>query len=109
MMRRKRKEAPIIPLPVRENTTTPVPLKGVRLPPFSADNTACSKCGHRQAKTLYFAAGRTCIHLGSGFRVVWGVERLHRVCLQCQFSWDEACVPAIPQEVKQTMLLPVVK
>lgn len=85
------------------------PLMGVRLPPFSGDRTKCTKCGHDTAKTAHFASGRTCIHLGAGFRVTWGLERLHRTCDRCHFAWDEACVPAIPQVVHNTMVMPVVK
>jgi hypothetical protein len=37
------------------------PLNGVRLAPFSGDNTACIKCGNKGAGTSWFSAGRTCI------------------------------------------------
>lgn len=86
------------------------PLKGVRLSPFSGDRTVCIKCGHREARTTHYASGSSCTHAGGpGPRVVWGAERLHRECRQCLFSWDEACVPAIPAITQHTMVMPVVK
>lgn len=106
-MRKKKSIVAEIPKMRTAPSVTP-PLNGVRLSPFSGDNTACIKCGNKGASTSWFSAGRTCIHLGTGFRVVWGVERLHRVCSRCHFAWDEACVPAIPQQVGETMLMPVV-
>ena len=85
------------------------PLAGARLAPFSGDRTCCTKCGHRGAHTFYKSPGETCVHNGQGTRIVWGLERLHRVCGQCRFTWDEACVPAIPVITQQTMVMPVVK
>ena len=57
---------------------------------------------------MYLNIGQTCTHChNEGFRAVWGMERLHRVCERCGFAWNEACVkPA--QELKETLLMPVV-
>lgn len=105
-----RKKTPVAsPVPtLPSNIRPPAPLAGVRLPPFSGDKHSCTKCGNSGAKTLYLNTGQTCTHCyNEGFRSLWGMERLHRVCERCGFSWDEACVqPA--QEVKETLLMPVV-
>jgi hypothetical protein len=105
---RKKKTLPELPkmqLPPRIKP----PLMGARLPSFSGDRSACTKCGHKGAKTMYFPAGRSCIHLASSFRVTWGLERLHRICERCHFAWDEACVPAIPVITQHTMVMPAIK
>ena len=92
-----REKKTVTPLPVTPTPKVVPPLQGVRLPPFNG-NTACAKCGHRDAKTLYLPPGKVCAHcLGDGWHSVWGAERLHRMCVRCEFSWDEACVdPAEP-------------
>lgn len=107
-MRKKKpvSELPKMQLPPRIKP----PLMGVRLAPFSGDRTACSKCGHQGAKTVHYAAGRSCQHMGGpGPRVVWGTERLHRICECCLYTWDEACVPAIPVVTQHTMVMPAIR
>lgn len=106
-MARRKKPEPPPPPPARPRP--PAPLAGARLAPFSGDTWACIKCGHRGASTTWHAAGRACDHhtMEDGYKGLWGVERLHRCCLCCGFSWDEACVsPA--REIKETLILPVV-
>lgn len=107
-MARKKNIEPIPP-PIRLEPRITPPLMGVRLPPFSGDRSSCVKCGGTTAKTVYLNSGQNCTHChNGGFKSVWGTERLHRICDRCAFSWDEACVPAIPQQVKDTLLMPVV-
>lgn len=77
------------------------PLRGVRLPPFNGA-TPCAKCGYRDARTLYLSAGKVCTHcLKDGWQSIWGAERLHRTCVRCEFSWDEACVEPV-REIPRT-------
>lgn len=106
-MRKKKQinELPKLQLPPRIKP----PLMGARLAPFSGDRTLCTRCGYNEAGTRHHPAGRTCIHTSEGPRVVWGMERLHRNCRRCGFSWDEACVPAIPVVTQNTMVMPAVR
>lgn len=64
------------------------------LPPFSGDEPRCSKCGNRQAGTVYRPSGQ-CLHdvdavVGVGVHLN---ERLCRRCSRCDHAWDEAIVP----------------
>lgn len=63
------------------------------LPPFSGDEPACVKCGHKGASTYYRAASpRGMRHDWNGRHEMCGPlpERLERQCLRCGFQWDEA-------------------
>lgn len=56
------------------------------LPPFSGDDTRCAKCGNDEASTSYTPPNHLC-----ACRIPTGIgERLCRVCLRCDFHWDEA-------------------
>jgi hypothetical protein len=106
---RKRKTTPD-PLPKMQlPPRIKPPLMGARMPPFSGDRTSCTKCGHTSAKTTFMHSGRACAHTGDGPRIVWGLQRLHRTCDRCQFTWDEACVPAIPAITQHTMVMPAIR
>lgn len=109
MMRNNKKTPEPVAPTVQTSRRVAPPLLGVRLPPFSGDRTSCIKCGHRGAKTIYAAVGAICNHPGKAPSNVWGTERLHRICESCGFSWDEACVPAIPQIVQETLVMPAVR
>lgn len=69
------------------------------LPPFSGDDTTCTKCGHVGAATEYRAHGE-CIH-STGPEISVGFdpnERLHRECRRCGYQWDEAINPPADEQ-----------
>lgn len=57
------------------------------LPPFSGDDTRCTKCGNTQASTTYRGEGER--SLGDFFNPT-RCERLDRVCQRCRYAWSEA-------------------
>ncbi|MFI5687919.1 hypothetical protein [Streptomyces sp. NPDC051636] len=59
------------------------------LPPYSGDETVCRKCQYKGASTRYMAVGR-CLHESRDVIGMDKNERLHRECLRCGYSWDEA-------------------
>lgn len=69
------------------------------LPPFSGDDTTCTKCGHEHATTEYRAYGE-CVHDHDRLAEAFGFEpneRLHRECRRCGYAWDEAIVAAVKE------------
>lgn len=75
------------------------------LPPFSGDDTTCTKCGHGGAITAYRAQGEPRpdtneARLRGMFNVPSNApERLERGCFRCGYVWDEALAqPATEQE-----------
>ena len=66
------------------------PAEPITYPPFSGDDPVCVKCRKIGASTTYKGHGE-CVH--GGLDEVVGFkpnERLHRECLRCGYSWDEA-------------------
>jgi hypothetical protein len=67
------------------------------LPPFSGDEPACPKCGHKGASTRYRnARPRALWNTWNDEIVMRGPlpERLQRECERCDFLWDEALAGA---------------
>lgn len=56
------------------------------LPPYSGDDTQCTKCSNIGAYTEWKAAE------GLG-RTVLKPDRLRRRCARCDYEWDEALNP----------------
>lgn len=59
------------------------------LPPFSGDESVCSKCSHAGAATKWMEAET----LGPSYLKR---ERLRRECMRCGYQWDEALNPPPP-------------
>jgi len=107
MRHRRTEPAAAAPVVAQPSSRVVPPLEGVRLPPFSGDRYPCIKCSYGYAKTIYLPGGKVCTHcVADGYRPVWGLERLHRVCARCGFSWDEACVEPVRTSV--TLIMPAV-
>lgn len=64
------------------------------LPPFSGDETTCSKCSHTEAYTEHKPAGEP---RSGSFSGIGEPERLERRCARCDFIWDEAINPPAPE------------
>ncbi|MBA0053482.1 hypothetical protein E0L36_22160 [Streptomyces sp. AJS327] len=66
------------------------------LPPYSGELTVCVKCSHNEAFTYYRPACPRAMHDRNGRMQQRGPlpERLERACQRCDYSWDEALVPA---------------
>lgn len=66
------------------------------LPPYSGEETACPKCSHGEAHTVYRSplSGRLLRDWNDG-AVQRGPlpERLERECRNCGFTWDESLCP----------------
>lgn len=91
-MRSHRKPLEAVPAPAPKLRLVP-PLEGVELPSYTAEDGECVKCGADFAKVEFLASGQTCTHVhGSGWKAMWGQERLHRTCRDCGYSWDEAVI-----------------
>lgn len=60
-------------------------------PDYSGEEPTCPKCQRDGASTEYMPVGR-CMHAGRWSQVIGltANERLHRQCLTCGYSWDEA-------------------
>lgn len=77
-------------------TTDHAHTDGTVLPPYSGEETACPKCSHSEARTVYRMAlsGRQLRDWNDG-AVQRGPlpERLERECMNCGFTWDESLCP----------------
>lgn len=90
---RQRKQSLAVEVPKPVSLSVVPPLQGVRLPRYSKEDGVCDKCGSDCAKTQYMTSGQNCTHPhGSGVKSFWGQERLHRICRNCGYPWDEAVV-----------------
>ncbi|MFD3844761.1 hypothetical protein ACFWVB_02575 [Streptomyces microflavus] len=70
------------------------------LPPYSSPDVKCAKCSNQGAFTKYRdALGRPFLEEHNGTTVYRGPlpERLERACERCDYTWDEALQPAVPE------------
>ena len=71
------------------------------LPPYSGEDTDCTRCANVGAFTHHRAAGE----YSSDEPPRWGPsrkgERLERSCTRCGYVWDEALVPQTAPELEE--------
>jgi predicted nucleic-acid-binding Zn-ribbon protein len=65
------------------------------MPPFSADEPLCAKCGFDAASTEYRATGACCHESREQVVDFSPNERLHRECARCGYQWDEAVITPV--------------